>query len=191
MEGNPILKKVDKIKQLFDVDKIVEGDYHDLGRFDLESFETVFIIEALCYSNNKRLVAEQVHHLLKPNGYFIIFDGYKGEKSESADELSNLAMELTQKSMAVDRFEEYRAVVADVKQAGFDLEYEEDLTKNILPTLYRFEKLAKILFINKWTGKIIKKVVSEEFSRNAIAGYLMPDLVKLGLAKYYLSVFKK
>lgn len=187
LPGGQISETEDVVANLPNVE-IVEGDYHDLSYINKETFDVVFVIEALCHSTDKRKVAGQVHRILKPDGLFIVFDGYRSDDSKYIDETSKLAMELTQKSMAVERFEKYSEVVAQIQQAGFDVEKEEDFTKNIFPTLYRFEKLANCLFFNVWIGKIITKVVSEEFAKNAIAGYLMPDLVSLGLAKYYLSV---
>lgn len=170
---------------------IVEGDYHNLGSFADSSFDVVFIIEALCHSNNKKLVAEQVYRILKKGGYFVIFDGYLGKNFDDLDETQKLAVELTQKSMAVDRFEKYDDVVKSIVQTGFIIEKETDFTLNILPSLYKFEKLSNRLFFNNRFGRLIKKVVSEEFARNTIAGCLLPDLVKAGLSKYYLTVFIK
>jgi len=170
--------------------KTVEGDYHNLTVLPENSFDVVFVIEALCHSNHKNIVAKQVFRILKPGGYFIVFDGYLSDDSVS-NETVNEAVDLTQKSMAVDHFEKYKNVKSQMLSSGFILVEERDYSTQIIPTLRRFEKLARLFFFFITLGKAIKKIVSEEFAKNAIAGYLMPDLLNLGVAKYYLSVYQK
>ena len=53
----------------------MQGDYHNLTEYKDKDIGLVFIIEALCYSQNKEKVLKEVYKILRPNGIFIIIDG--------------------------------------------------------------------------------------------------------------------
>ena len=60
-----------------------------------------------------------------------------------------------------------------------------------MPTLKKFEKLANIFFNHSRLAKIIVRLLPKEFTQNAISGYLMPDLIKIGLGCYFITILKK
>ncbi len=170
---------------------VVQGNFHNLQHFEEKSFDLVFIIEALCYSTKKEVVAKEVNRILKGKGIFIIADGYLGKKEESLKENELLAKKLVEKGMLVNKFENYKTVKNKITKAGFTLLEEEEVSEFILPTLYRFEKLARVAFQSTLFAKILVKTLPNAFTHNAVSGYLMPNLVKKGIAKYFLSVFEK
>jgi ubiquinone/menaquinone biosynthesis C-methylase UbiE len=181
------LKKARKIRNY----KPAKGDYHDLGAYEDASFEIVFVIEALCYSEDKAKVFSEVKRVLKPGGVFIVLDGYtkKDRTKMSAIELESVR--LTETGMAVSHFESHGAFMVYGTVAGFSVISDEDVSEYILPTLTKFEALAVRFFKHPRLAKAITKLFSKEFAYNAISGLLMPDLIKGGLASYYITVFKK
>lgn len=190
LEGGQTDAAVDKSKRLKNM-QVIFGDYHDLSKFSDIKFDVVFVVEALCHSNDKAKVASEVSKILKQNGLFIVFDGYLGVEMENLNYYAKTACKLVEKGMMVDAFEEYEIVKEKVINQGFELVKENDYSKNILPTLYRFEKLASIAFSLKSLSKLLVKVLPSNFTNNAISGYLMPNLIETGIAKYYLTVFRK
>lgn len=64
------------------------GDFHNLDRYSDNFFDVVFVIEALCHSDDKNKVFTQVYKKLKRGGVFIIIDGYtrRAERNLSDDE---------------------------------------------------------------------------------------------------------
>ncbi len=178
-------KKAEKLGNL----KVELGDYHDLSTFNDIKFDVVYVVEALCYSTEKEKVLEQVSLVLNNVGLFIVFDGYRGSKVLSSDE--ELACKLTEKTMALQAFESYESFVQKAKETGFGIEFEEDLSKYVLPTMKRFEKLASIYFALPITAKLLNLLLPKEFVLNSVAGYLMPTLVENGIARYMVSVLKR
>lgn len=167
------------------------GDYHNLSKYTDNNFEVAFIIEALCHSNNKRLVLNKVYRKLKRGGIFIIIDGYARKSYDKMTDDEKLAQQLTEKSMAVDKFEiidEFRTMI---KKSKFKLLKEEDLTNVVLPTMRRFEKLAKAFYKFSSFTNLLKVVLPEGLVKNSIAGILMPALLERGIGCYYLHILEK
>ena len=132
----------------------------------------------------------EVKRVLKPGGVFIILDGYikKGRAAMTSDEL--LAVRLSEIGMAVREFEEYPSLLSKAKKLGFSVASSEDVSKFILPTMRRFERLAIGFFRHPHLAKLITKLFSKEFAYNAISGLLMYNLVGDDVASYYITVLK-
>lgn len=47
----------------------IKGDYHNLSQYQNGQFDIVFVVEALCYSQEKEKVLKEVYRVLKPGGY--------------------------------------------------------------------------------------------------------------------------
>lgn len=167
-----------------------DGDFHDLSKFPKEAFDLVFIIEALCHSGNKSKVLKEVYRVLKKDGYFIVIDAFIGKEKLNPDEL--LAKQLLEKGMRVAKFEGYKDFTNLLKEQGLRLVYEEDDSQNIIASAKNFERVVKYLIkLPRFLSGIIIKVLPNEFTYNAISGYLMPDFLELGIAKYMVSVSQK
>jgi SAM-dependent methyltransferase len=169
----------------------MEGDYHDLKALEDESFDAAFVIEALCHSTDKRKVLEEVKKKLKPGGLFIVLDGYalKPRRELSSPEL--LAQRLTEKSMAVEAFENIDDFRNTVDGSGFSVVVERDLTENVMPTMRKFERLALAFYHFPLLAKLIRIILRLDIVKNSAAGLLMPTMLELGLDGYFLHVFKK
>lgn len=166
------------------------GDYHDLSRFEDGSMDIVFVVEALCYSTNKEVVLAEVSRVLKDGGLFIIFDGYRHTQRKTLTKTEMIACSLIEKGMALERFEEYDSFIEKAR-VHFEMYTEGDLSKFVLPTMYRFEKLAKRFFKRPVIAKVIALVLPNEFIYNAVSGYLMPEATKLGLFCYMQTVLMR
>jgi arsenite methyltransferase len=171
--------------------KLNYGDYHNLNEFSEEYFDLVFIIEGLCYSNKKEIVAKEINRVLKPGGHFIVFDAYLGKDINRLSANEKSAKMLIEKGMRVNNFEEYDSFRKKITGAGFWIIDEMDCTKQILPTVKRFETLASHLFKHIKMGKIVLKILPTVITGNALSGYLMPQVIDLGIAKYYFTAFEK
>lgn len=166
------------------------GDYHNLQSFRWK-FDIVFIVEALCHTLNKEIVLAEVYKILKKNGVFIIFDGYLKKKESDLDENESIAALITAKAMGVSKFQNYDEFVRSINKTSFEIIYEEDVSAFILPTLVRFERLAKTFFNHPFLAKAISRLFPPEFVYNAIAGYLMPNMIKMGVGCYKITILRK
>lgn len=181
-------KKYNKINNL----QLVTGDYHDLTTFKENSFGVVYIIEALCHSHNKAKVINEAYRVLHPGGFFIIFDGYFNKPESQLTPAEIKASKLLFTSMMVkDSGHGYDSLTSDIKKSKFKIIESQDLSNNIMPSLNRLESYAKHYFKHKKSAKIASKVLPDEFTANAIAGYLFSTMVMQGIFSYKLTISQK
>ncbi len=172
--------------------KLSTGDFHDLSRYAADSMDVVYVIEALCHAADRQQVITEVQRVLKPGGFFIVFDGYytKPEDQLSGDE--KLASHLLFKSMMVTANNHYYPdFIQDAETSQLRLIKEEDLTQAIMPSLLRLETHARRFMKRPALARMMKRILPDEMLGNAIAGYLFPATVKAGIFSYHLSVFQK
>jgi ubiquinone/menaquinone biosynthesis C-methylase UbiE len=169
----------------------MQSDYHNLSEYQDKNIDLVFIIEALCYSQNKKKVLKEVYKILNPKGIFIIIDGYQKMPLSTMTEEQHLSLNLTCKAMAVESFTWVEDMKKDITDVGFKIIYEKNVSDKTLPTMYKFENWAHGFFTHKSLAKIINKLLPKEFVRNTIAGYLMPNLTEDEVACYYIHVLQK
>jgi ubiquinone/menaquinone biosynthesis C-methylase UbiE len=167
------------------------GDYHDLSQYKSGFFDVIFIMEALCHSDNKGRVLNEMFRVLKSEGKVIIYDGYFGKAFEKLSGPEKIASKLTSRGMAVAEFGDLKKVENQINQAGFEVVEKKSLSKEVYPTMVRFERMSSIFFENKFFGKVIKTFVPEKFVRNSISGYLMPTLLQNGVAVYYRHILER
>lgn len=165
------------------------GDFHNLTQFEDNSFDIIFIVEALCHSNKTERVISEVTRVLREGGHFIVFDGYLGSKGLSSVE--KVAAKITEHGMAVEEFLKYEDLKNMAVSSGLALVEEEDLSKFVIPTMLRFESLAEKFFRRPRIGRFISRFLPQEFTYNSVSGMLMPILFEEGVFKYWVTVFKK
>lgn len=166
-------------------------DYHNLHSYKEQSFDLVFVIEALCHSEKKAKVFEEVRRILKPNGLFVVFDGYSSLPEAELETDVLTLKKLLEKGMAVTKFETLTEINSYAVDAGFTCTFEQDVTKQIIPTARRYEWLARnALFRFNILGKFLLKAFNDRFLSTAVSGYLMYDLILAGIFKYSINFFK-
>lgn len=169
-----------------------EGDFHDLSRYSENTFDLVFVVEALCHSSNKKKVIQEVKRVLKKRGIFIIIDGFVAKEPSRLTSNEKLAVKLIEKGMSVAKFENYKKFYELLSKNGFKIIFEEDDSLAILPSLMRFEKQAeKLLSMPIIISKSIVKIFPYEFTYNAISGYLLPITIQDSIVSYMVVVAQK
>lgn len=169
---------------------IFKGDYHNLSQFEESSFDICFIIEALCYSTAKRKVLDEVSRVLKPNGIFIVIDGYLNKEEKDLDKEILLANRLVEVGMAVSKFETYTSFRRSA-EVNYKVENEENISKEVLPSMLRLEKWARVFFKYVPIARTLSKLLPQIFVYNSLSGYLMPNLIEEGIANYMITVLRK
>ncbi|EKD99901.1 MAG: Methyltransferase, UbiE/COQ5 family protein [uncultured bacterium] len=170
---------------------VFEGDFHDLSQFKDESYDAVFIFEAICYSNKKDVLANEVKRVLRPGGVFVIVDGYLDKPESECSEDEILAKKITEKGVMLTKLEHYDYSKEKIASSGLELVFEEDVSRSIEPTLNRLCAISAVFFSHPHTAKWFSDHMPVEFSYNAITAYLMPDLFRSHVSKYMVTVFKK
>jgi len=167
------------------------ANYHNLSIFQDDFFDIIFAVETICHSNSKEVVLREAYKKLKKGGVFIIFDGYLNNDKNLLNEEQKLASTLIEKGMAVDEFETLKSFNKKISDVGFVILQEENLSQNILPTLYKFEKMAKKFFKNKFLQKLLIFIFPEKVIRNSLSAYLMPNFIKEEIGLYIKHVLQK
>lgn len=168
------------------------GDYHDLSKYDTDSLDIVYVIEALCHAKDRGRVLSEVHRILKPGGYFIVFDGYYAKPEVELSDDEKLAARLLFKSMMVTEENHYYPdFIDDLAMQRFTVVQEDDLSEAVMPSLLRLEKMAQKYIHHPKFANITSKFIPEEILGNAIAGYLFPATMRAGIFAYWLTVSQK
>jgi SAM-dependent methyltransferase len=167
------------------------GDFNRLSDYCLVGFNLAYAIETICHSRNLSAFFSEIYRALSPGSALIVFDGYYLKDKWLLPDHMQAACTLTEKGMAVDCFHSLDVFKSEAAAAGLKLTDEICLSRDILPTLHRFERLAGYYFRYPALTKAVRHFLPEKFVRNALAGYLMPELIEAGVAGYYLHVFSK
>lgn len=170
---------------------VYSGDYHNLSRFGTDSFDLVYAIEALSYSQHKDTVLKEAKRILRPSGLLIIIDGYAGKDRDNFSKIEEIAFKLAEKGMMLPVVEYYNDLQKKIDNSRMKIIFEEDVTKFIKPTLDRLCRHSKWLFQFPWLGRIIVRILPSEVFGSAVSAYLMPEFGAIGLGKYYITVIQK
>lgn len=168
------------------------GDYHDLGNYENNSFDLIYVIEALCHASNKEKVIQEVERVPKPGGYFIVFDGYSSKPRSEMSALEIKASDLTYLTMMVapgnHYYNDFRSYLT---KANLAIISEENLSTYVLPSMRRLEAKSIKFFNHPHIAKLVSSIIPNEITANAVAAYLMPITVNSGLHQYWLTIAKK
>ncbi len=167
------------------------GDFHDLAGIATASLDIVFAVECVCHSSQTDRVLASVLRALKPGGKFILFDGYRERPRANLSSDEDVGAVLVERGMAVERFYQYTDLKALAREMGFVLEFEEDLSLLVLPTMHRFEQLAKLYFRHRRPARVLARALPSKFTYNAISGWLMPTLIADKIFSYWCTVLTK
>lgn len=184
------LNKAKKLSKTIRNLKVEYCDYHDLSKFYKKKFDVIFVIEALCYSYNQEKVFTEVKKILKKNGTFIIIDGFfKDQKALNPTNKTITA--LIEKGMGVENIKSYDQTIKILKKNNFKIIDEIDWSRNTMPTLLKFERLAQFFFNHKYLAMFIIKIFPNIFLYNIISGYLLPNVIEEEIASYNAIVCKR
>ena len=154
--------------------KLIEGDFHDLSFLKDESFDIVFGVETICYSPNKNVVIGEIARVLKPGGKFLTWDVYEPKPDGEMTAFEKRASAITLAGMSLTRRDQ---CIVDLRKYlegnGFKDIQIDDLTHKIRPSLRRLDRISCYYFMHPGMIKRLSKWISQEVTRNSIAGWLM------------------
>lgn len=165
----------------------------DFGWLPLASdqFDLVFEVESICHTTSMRLVLQEAYRVLKPGGYFVVFDGFREKPKEETMPEVEMALELVERAMAVPLFMELSKWVREAEEVGLSVTEHRDLSAAVEPNLARLQFLARGFFKFPWLARLIKASMSDELVANSVAGLLMPFTFASDAHGYHLVVLQK
>ena len=166
------------------------GDYHDLSQFEDNSYDIVFVIEALCYSTDKSRVLREVRKKLRDDGLFIVIDGYQRDRAKPLSSSEEAMWGLIAKSLACETIERVD-VVEDYMQKEFSVVVAQDLTERVWPSLFRFAPLARFYFSHPAFARAVNTFVQHDVVKNTVHILLLPISVQRQIGCYFIHVLQK
>jgi ubiquinone/menaquinone biosynthesis C-methylase UbiE len=160
------------------------ADYHELP-FDDNSFDIVFTVETLAHARNLQQVLSELYRVLKPGGKIVLFE-YEWDYKNFSPKYKKI-YDFAKKYWGGygDQFPPGWAKNKLSKQ-GFKNFSEQDITKNVKPSMDRIRKLTKpIRNIVRVNEKIAKHAM------NNMAGELYSLGVEEKVFSYKIFTAKK
>ena len=167
------------------------GDIKELKPFEAESMDLSFSVETLSLCPERSTALSEVHRVLKSGTYFVVVDGYLGQSEGPLTKDELIVRHLVGRGRSLKEFETYDQFREEVKELGFSVEDEVDVTSHTKEVLEKYQKPAKLLFEYPIIAKPLSRMRSSDFAYTSITNYLMPDVAEAGMARYIVTILKK
>lgn len=166
------------------------GDFQALD-IDDQSQDFVFVIESFCHATDLPRAFSEVYRILRPGGLFVVIDAWRTEAYRTAPAFVQETAANVELAMAVAK----TLVVSDwielAEQSGFSSIEDLDLSEQIKPNLARLAKGADKFLSHQRVASFARLLLPKSLVQNAVAGYLMPITVDLGVHTYRLQTLKR
>jgi ubiquinone/menaquinone biosynthesis C-methylase UbiE len=161
------------------------GDFQAL-RFEDDSQDLIFVIESFCHATDLESAFSEQHRVLREGGSFVVIDAWRTERFREAPEFVQQAAGNVEHAMAVAKSLLLDEWVAKAEQHGFRVTENLDLSEQIKPNLARLARGVEKYLAHERLAAAARLVLPNTLIENAIAGYLMPLTVELGVHSYRL-----
>jgi len=166
------------------------GDFQALA-LDDQSQDFVFVVESFCHATDLPHAFSEVHRVLRPGGLFVVIDAWRTDAYRAASSFVQEAAANVELAMAVSK----TLVLADwielAERSGFSPLENLDLSDQIKPNLARLAKGADKFLSHQRMASFARLLLPKSLIQNAVAGYLMPITVDLGVHTYRLQLLRR
>ena len=183
--------EIDKAKRLAEKLGVSSNlEYHLMDysntNFEDNKFDAIYAIESFVHSPAPRDTLKEFFRILKPGGRLVIFDYTMSNDNEFTDyekKMFDIIVECT--AMGSIKIMRHDSFINLFKEQGFKHIIQKDISKNILPSIRKLNKLAKIPYVFVNFLKLHKHFI------NVTAAIEVYKLAKKGLFKYNIFTAKK
>lgn len=166
------------------------GDYQHLAFAD-HSFELVSAIECLCHARDLGEVFGEIYRVLAPGGRLILTDGFRRPGFETLEPAMEVAAQLVELSMNVERFWPIDTFLCAAQDSGFRVAECSDLSDAIQPNLKHLQSVAKLYLRWPSLARRITRLLPPYLVRHAITGLLGAETLASNAQGYYAVVLEK
>ncbi len=169
-----------------------QGDFNAVPQPD-EQFNFVFAIECLCHSQDHPQTLSEIHRLLAPNGYLMVYDGYQEKESQDLDEHWQVANQIFSVAFAVKQFAPWPQWHQIAQSKGLQMIEETDYSDAILPNLQRFQEGGIKVFQYPLLTRLLLalRLFPTSLIKHSIAGIVAPFLMEAGIIGYHKTIMQK
>jgi len=154
-----------------------------------DTYDIVFVIDALCYSKNKQKVLREVKKKLKKDGLFIVIDGYQKDCAIPLSKSEETIKKLIEVSWSLDKFECVKDVEGHMREE-YSIVEASDLSQYVLPSMIAIAHKVRYYFAHPTFARVVNKFLPSDVAKSLIAAYLLPICVSKQFACYYVHVLK-
>lgn len=165
------------------------GDFQCL-KFTNEYFDIVFEIESVCHATDMHKALAEIKRVMRPGGYLILFDGFRGGNFDKYDDKTQTAVRLVELAMATPPLWEIDKWIRLAEDIGFRVVDVTNISTAIMPNLAKFQFLARGYFKYEIISKLFMKILSRRLVANSISGLLMPFTISRGAQGYYKVILQ-
>lgn len=166
------------------------GDFQALSLPDC-SQDFVFVVESFCHATDLPRAFREVYRVLRPGGLFVVIDAWRTDSYRAAPEFVQQAAANVELAMAVSSTLVLGDWIEMAEQQGFSSVENVDLSDQIKPNLARLARGANKYLSHQRFASLARFVLPRSLIQNAVAGYLMPVTVDLGVHTYRLQTLKR
>ncbi|MBI3035120.1 methyltransferase domain-containing protein [Candidatus Woesearchaeota archaeon] len=160
-------------------------DYSNTN-FEDNKFDSIYAIESFVHSPDANATLGEFLRILKPDGKLAIFDYTISNDNEFTDyekKIWGVIVERT--AMGSIKSMRHGSFPNLLKKAGFESISHEDISENVLPSIQKLNKLAKIPYI------FVNFLKLHEHFINVTAAIEVYKLAQKGMFKYNIFTAKK
>lgn len=166
------------------------GDFHEIP-FQNKSFDLVYEIEAVCNTQDTQKVLREIFRVLKSNGLFILFDGFRQSGFDELDSTLKEYSKIVETSMALSNLSKIDYWIQIAQEIGFEVILQVDISFAIMPNLIRLQNLSKKYFKYRHFVKVTSFLLPKSLVMNSIAGLLMPFTFGGNAHGYYQIILRR
>jgi SAM-dependent methyltransferase len=166
------------------------GDFQALA-LDDESQDFVFVVESFCHATDLPRAFSEVRRVLRPDGLFVVIDAWRTEAYRGASNFVQDTAANVERAMAVSKTLVLNDWLELAEQSGLSPVEDLDLSEQIKPNLARLAKGADKFLSHERMASFARLLLPKSLIQNAVAGYLMPVTVDLGVHTYRLESLRR
>lgn len=166
------------------------GDYQHLPFPDAQ-FGLVFAIECLCHARDLGEVLGEAYRVLRPGGRLMLADGFRRPGFSALEPALEVAAQLVELSMTVERFWQIDEFVQTAHCCGFQIVETRDLSDAIQPNLQRLQRVARAYLKFPGLARRLTRYLPSYLVRHAVTGLLGAETLRSQAQGYYALVLEK
>ncbi len=166
------------------------GDFHQLA-FEPGTFDAVFVVESVCHATDLRRAVQEAHRVLRPGGLFVVIDGWRTSSFSTQPAITQRAAVAAEQALSVGRLWAIDDWLDAAVDAGFEVVENRDLTPQVMPTVRRLERIARVILSYPRMARTAQRLLPERFLMNGITFYLMQITLAVGAHTYRLVALRR
>jgi ubiquinone/menaquinone biosynthesis C-methylase UbiE len=168
---------------------VVKADFQSLP-FLSKTYEAVYSVESFCHALDINAALVEARRVSKTGAKFVVIDGWRTDKVESANDKTRQAIGLTERAMSVGHGRSQSDWLERSQVAGWRLVERMPLSNEVMPNLERFERGGAKALRHIVITRLMQKMLPGRLVGNVVAGYLMAQSVREGWHQYDMLVLE-